>query len=90
MNLCKAEASKVIQEAQEKVGNLREAHSAEVRCLQEELWKEEQTSPELKATLTLEENKQKKIEEEVDAKREQAVEAFKSSKALEDIKIAFA
>ncbi|KAG1327735.1 hypothetical protein COCNU_01G016690 [Cocos nucifera] len=80
MNLHKAEASKAIQEAQAEVEHLREAHSAEVRCLQEELWKEEQTSVELKAALTLEENKQKKAEEEVGVEREWAVEAFKSSK----------
>ena len=43
----------------------------------------------LKAALTLVKEK-KKIEEEVNAEWERVVEAFKSSKAMEDIKITFA
>ena len=46
-------------------------------------------SAELKATIILEESKQKKVEEEISTEREWAVEAFKSSKTMEDIKIAF-
>ncbi|EHA8592134.1 hypothetical protein COCNU_contig69304799G000010 [Cocos nucifera] len=42
------------------------------------------------AALTLSEDKRKKVEEEVGAKRERVVKAFKSSQAMEDIKIAFA
>ncbi|EHA8586901.1 hypothetical protein COCNU_scaffold001137G000010 [Cocos nucifera] len=43
----------------------------------------------LEVALTLMEEKRKKIEEEVGAEKERAIEAFKSSKAMEDIKIAF-
>ena len=43
----------------------------------------------MKTALALEEDKQKKVKEEIDAKKERAIEVFKSSKAMEDIKIAF-
>ena len=67
-----------------------EVQSTEVEHLRELLQKEEQVAVRLKAALTLAEEKKKKLEEEVDDEREQAVEAFRSSKAIEDIKIAFA
>ena len=38
----------------------------------------------------MEENKQKRTEEEIGLERKQAVESFKSLKAMEDIKVAFA
>ena len=44
----------------------------------------------LKVALTLAEEKKKQIEEEVGVERKQAVEAFKSSKDMKEIKIAFA
>ena len=69
---------------------MRETHSVEVGHLQEALRREEQRSMELKAALTLKENRQKKGEDEVGLERERAIESFKSSKAMEDIKVTFA
>ncbi|EHA8588342.1 hypothetical protein COCNU_scaffold004798G000010 [Cocos nucifera] len=61
------------------------------KTLQEESsQKVEEVSMGLRAALTLSKDKRKKAEEEVSIERERAVEAFKSSRAMEDIKIAFA
>ena len=49
----------------------------------------EEVSMGLRVALILSEAKRNKAEVEVGIKRERAVEAFKSSKAMEDIKIAF-
>ncbi|EHA8586415.1 hypothetical protein COCNU_scaffold000335G000030 [Cocos nucifera] len=65
-----------------------EVQSAEIKCLRKALLREEQASVGLKAALTLEEDKRKRAEE-IDAEKEWVVEAFKSSKTMEDIKIAF-
>ena len=53
------------------------------------LWREEEASTGLRAALTPSKDKRRRAKEEVGAKREQAIEVFKSSKAMEDIKIAF-
>ncbi|KAG1370910.1 hypothetical protein COCNU_16G000040 [Cocos nucifera] len=42
----------------------------------------------LRAALTLSKDKKRKVEEKIDAKREQAIEVFKSFKVMEDTKIA--
>ncbi|KAG1327767.1 hypothetical protein COCNU_01G017010 [Cocos nucifera] len=99
VNLHKVEASKTIQEAQEEIKKVQakvedpkkasRSHSAKVDHLQEALRREEQVSVGLKAALSLEEEKQRKAKEEVDAEKERAVEVFKSTKVMEDIKIAF-
>ncbi|EHA8590804.1 hypothetical protein COCNU_scaffold024639G000020 [Cocos nucifera] len=97
-DLCQTKASKALQEARAETERvLAEAdclkvalkiQAAEVGHLQEALRRAEEASTGLKAVLTLFEDKRKKAEEEVGAE-ERAIEAFKSSKAMEDIKIAF-
>ena len=56
-----------------------EIQAAEVGRLRKALWREEEASMGLKATLALSEDKRKKAEEEIDVEREWAVETFKSS-----------
>ncbi|KAG1365003.1 hypothetical protein COCNU_12G000030 [Cocos nucifera] len=81
----------IIKKVKRKLGHYLLAHSkvadlyqAEVsRALQEAQAKIE------KAALTLFKDKRNKVEEKVDVEKEWTVEAFKSSKAMEDIKIAF-
>ncbi|EHA8588476.1 hypothetical protein COCNU_scaffold005364G000010 [Cocos nucifera] len=92
-----AEVSKAIEEAhteaQAKVKCLKEAleaRSTEVECLPRALRREEQASSELKAALASEEAKRKKAEEEVGLEKEWVAESFKSSREMQDIKIAFA
>ncbi|EHA8587327.1 hypothetical protein COCNU_scaffold001895G000010 [Cocos nucifera] len=51
--------------------------------------REEQASIGLKVASIFKEDKRKRAEEEVGAERKHDIEAFKSSKAMEDIKIAF-
>ena len=99
INLHQAENSKALQDVQAEV----ERVQAEVDCLKvalkiqiaefEHLWealrREEGVSTKLRAVLILFEDKRKKAEEEVGTQRERAITAFKSSKAMKDIKIAF-
>ncbi|EHA8589439.1 hypothetical protein COCNU_scaffold009866G000010 [Cocos nucifera] len=66
-----------------------EIQTIEVKHLQEALWKEEEASTGLSLVLILSVDKRRKAEEEVGTEKEQVVEVFKSSKAMEDIKIAF-
>ncbi|KAG1327679.1 hypothetical protein COCNU_01G016130 [Cocos nucifera] len=99
-DLHQVEASKALQEAQvetervqSEVDHLKvalEIQTIEVECLREALWKEEEAFVGLRTALTLSKEKKRKAEEEVNTKRERAVEVFKSSKVMEDIKIAFA
>ncbi|EHA8590634.1 hypothetical protein COCNU_scaffold021527G000010 [Cocos nucifera] len=98
-DLHQAEASKVLQEAQvenkrvrAEVDRLKVAskiQTTEVECLREMLQREEEASAGLRAALTPSKDKRRRNKEEVGAEREQAIEVFKSSKAMEDIKIAF-
>ena len=99
-DLCQTKASKALQEARAETERvLAEAdclkvalkiQAAEVGHLQEALRRVEEALARLKVALTLSEDKRKKVEEEVNTESEKAIEAFKSSKAMEDIKIAFA
>ncbi|EHA8587613.1 hypothetical protein COCNU_scaffold002825G000010 [Cocos nucifera] len=58
--------------------------------LREVLRREEEIFVQLRAALTLSKDKRIKVEEKVGTKKERAIEAFKFSKAMEDIKISFA
>ncbi|EHA8588030.1 hypothetical protein COCNU_scaffold003947G000010 [Cocos nucifera] len=62
----------------------------QVECLWEALRREEEAFAGLKAALTLSEDKRKELEEEVNVESERAIEAFKSFKAMKDIKVSFA
>ncbi|EHA8588136.1 hypothetical protein COCNU_scaffold004199G000020 [Cocos nucifera] len=100
INLHKIEVSKAIKKAktiQEEVKNaraeiecLRKAHSIEIGHLQEVLKKEESASAGLKTTLALEEEKRKKAKVEISVEGDRAIKSFRSSKEMEDIKVAFA
>ncbi|EHA8588175.1 hypothetical protein COCNU_scaffold004308G000010 [Cocos nucifera] len=86
------EAQVEIERVQAKVEHLKtvsEEQTAEADHLREVLRREEEVSMELRAALTLSEDKRKKAKEEVGVEKERAVDAFKSSKAMKDIKIAF-
>ncbi|EHA8587096.1 hypothetical protein COCNU_scaffold001426G000030 [Cocos nucifera] len=95
----KVKISKVLKEAQAEaervwaeVDRLKvasEIQVVEVERLQEALQREEEASASLKVALALSEDKRKKAKEEIDIEKERAVEVFKSSSAMEDIKIAF-
>ncbi|EHA8586237.1 hypothetical protein COCNU_scaffold000119G000040 [Cocos nucifera] len=90
--ITKKEAQVKTKEVRAEVDYLKKAskiQSIEIKCLQKALRKEEEAAEGLKVALTLTKEKRKKVEEEVNIE-EWVVEAFKSSKALEDIKIAFA
>ena len=67
-----------------------ELQTIEVENPREVLRREEEAVVGLKAALTLVEETKKKMKEEIGAKREWVIDDFKSSKAMEDIKIAFA
>ncbi|KAG1327731.1 hypothetical protein COCNU_01G016650 [Cocos nucifera] len=98
-DLHQAEASKTLQEVQAKVERVQaevnhlkaasKIQATEIEHLRERSWKEEEVFAGLRTALTLSKDKRKKAEEEVSIERERAVEAFKSSKAMEDTKIAF-
>ena len=53
---------KAVKELKAEVKCMKESHSAKVECLQEVLKREEQTSTNLRAMLTLEERKRKEVE----------------------------
>ncbi|EHA8588205.1 hypothetical protein COCNU_scaffold004374G000020 [Cocos nucifera] len=98
-NLHQTKISKAFQEAQAEAERVRievdylmvasEIQVVKVEHLREASRREEEASMGLKAVLTLSKDKRKKEEEEIGTEREWAVEAFKSSQAMEDIKIAF-
>ncbi|EHA8586187.1 hypothetical protein COCNU_scaffold000005G000010 [Cocos nucifera] len=94
-----AEASRALEEAyaeaekaQAKVDALKVAsktHSSVVKCLKE-LREESKEMAKLRAELALEKEERRKAQEEVSAIMGRAVQDFKSSKDMEDIKIDFA
>ncbi|EHA8588072.1 hypothetical protein COCNU_scaffold004059G000010 [Cocos nucifera] len=96
----KAEAFRALQEAQAEIEKVQAeidclmvasvVQTIEVDYLREALWRKEEASIGLNVALTLSEDKRKKVEEEVGIEKERAVEDFMSSKAMEDIKVAFA
>ncbi|KAG1362685.1 hypothetical protein COCNU_10G009040 [Cocos nucifera] len=95
-----AEASKALEEARAEVEKARaevesmrmvlEIQSAEVERLQKELRVEREETTNLRTALAQEEEEKRKAQEGVGVAVEQAVESFKSSRDMEDIKIAFA
>ncbi|KAG1363510.1 hypothetical protein COCNU_11G003370 [Cocos nucifera] len=99
MDLCQAKAFGALQKARVEIEKVltevdylkkaSEIQSAKFEYHRKALRKEEEAVKGLKAALSLAEEKRKKVEEEVDAERERAIKAFKSSKAMKDIKIAF-
>ncbi|EHA8588133.1 hypothetical protein COCNU_scaffold004190G000010 [Cocos nucifera] len=96
----KAKAFRALEEACAEVEKARaeaevlkvslETHSFEVECLQKELREEHGEMARLRAELALEKEEKRKVQEEVNATMERALQDFKSSKDMEDIKIAFA
>ncbi|EHA8586785.1 hypothetical protein COCNU_scaffold000934G000040 [Cocos nucifera] len=98
-NLHQVEFSKALHEAQAKIERVQveveclkmalEEQTAKADRLRKALRREEEVSIELRAALTLLKDKRNKTEEEVGTEKERAIKAFKSSKAMEDIKIAF-
>ncbi|EHA8588953.1 hypothetical protein COCNU_scaffold007393G000010 [Cocos nucifera] len=100
VDLIQVEASKALQEAQvenerarAKVDCLKVIlgiQTIEVEHLREALQKEDEVFVGLRTGLTHSEDKRRKAKEEVSTERERAIEVFKSSKAMEDTKIAFA
>ncbi|KAG1327514.1 hypothetical protein COCNU_01G014480 [Cocos nucifera] len=95
-----AEASRALEEAHAEVEKARaeadalkvasEIHSSKVQCLQKELREKCEEMAKLRAELALEKEERRKAQEEVNAAMERAVQDFKSSKDIEDIKINFA
>ncbi|EHA8588942.1 hypothetical protein COCNU_scaffold007383G000020 [Cocos nucifera] len=67
-----------------------EIHSSEVEYLQNELREEHGEVAKLRAELALEKEEKRKPQEEVSATLERAMQNFKSSKDMEDIKVDFA
>ncbi|EHA8586720.1 hypothetical protein COCNU_scaffold000795G000010 [Cocos nucifera] len=67
-----------------------EIHSFEVECHQNELREERGEMAKLRAELVLKKEEKRKAQEEVSAAMERAVQNFKSSKDMVDIKIDFA
>ncbi|EHA8587787.1 hypothetical protein COCNU_scaffold003235G000010 [Cocos nucifera] len=65
-------------------------HLSKVECLWKELREELEKMMKLRTTLALEEVERRKAQKEVGAAMEMAIQDFKSSKDMEDIKIAFA
>ncbi|KAG1365004.1 hypothetical protein COCNU_12G000040 [Cocos nucifera] len=81
-----------VERVRAKVSRLKVAskiQAIEVEHLRKVSWREEEASTRLRAALAFSEVKKKKTEEEISVERERAVKAFKSSQAMEDIKIAF-
>ncbi|EHA8586393.1 hypothetical protein COCNU_scaffold000311G000010 [Cocos nucifera] len=95
-----AKASKALEETRAEIEKARvevdilkvvlEIHSSEVECLQNELKEEHGEMLKLRAELALEKEERRKAKEEVSTAMERAVQNFKSSKDMEDIKIDFA
>ncbi|EHA8588125.1 hypothetical protein COCNU_scaffold004146G000010 [Cocos nucifera] len=94
-----AEASRALKEARTEIEKARaeanilkvtsKIHSSEVKRLQNELREEHCEMAKLRAKLALEKEK-RKTQEEVSTAMERAMQNFKSSKDMEDIKIDFA
>ncbi|KAG1367014.1 hypothetical protein COCNU_13G008040 [Cocos nucifera] len=86
------EARAEVEKAQAKVKSMRvalEIQSTEVEHLREELRAEHEEMMNLRTVLAQEEEEKRKAQEGVDAVVQRAVESFKSSRDMEDIKIAF-
>ncbi|EHA8587541.1 hypothetical protein COCNU_scaffold002541G000020 [Cocos nucifera] len=67
-----------------------ETYSSKVERLQNELREEHGEMTKLRVELALKKEEKRKVQEEVSAAMERAVQNFKSSKDMEDIKIDFA
>ncbi|EHA8587673.1 hypothetical protein COCNU_scaffold002951G000030 [Cocos nucifera] len=86
------EAHAEVEKAQAEADALKvglKTNSSEVEHLQKELREECEEMVKLRAKLTLEKEERRKAQEEVNAAMEMALQDFKSSKDMEDIKIDF-
>ncbi|EHA8589541.1 hypothetical protein COCNU_scaffold010756G000010 [Cocos nucifera] len=89
LDKARAEAEKAWAEV-ESMRVASKIQSTEVERLWEELRAEHEKMMNLRTALAQEEEEKRKAQEGIDAMVEQAIESFKSSMDMEDIKIAFA